>query len=480
MSRLVAYPALFLLMTAFCGVVDAGSGEAIHLAARWELFVDRFLIDQIEGDVALRLHRPTAREVVLVHDKPCEGNTCGYHTIFQDGPLYRMYYRGWDHDMATGKQRHPAVVCYAQSGDGIHWERPTLGLVEFAGSKANNIIWDRVGTHNFVPFKDANPQCPVEARYKAVGRGEGEDGRKLFAFLSPDGIHWRLLADRPILTEGAFDSQNLVFWDRVRAEYRCYFRDFRDGRRDVKVATSKDFVQWSPAVWLAFPDAPAEHLYTNQIMPYYRAPHLLVGFPTRFVPDRGALTEGLFMSSRDGVMFHRWAEAFIRPGAIAEKWHNRSNYIWWGLVETASALPGAGKELSLYTNERYYYEGQGVKTRRYTCRIDGFVSLAASYAGGEVLTRPLVFAGDRLAINFSTSAAGGLCVQIEDATGHALPGFAFADCPEIYGDSIERTVTWQAGSDLRALAGRVIRLRFSLRDGDLYAFGFGRTADQER
>jgi hypothetical protein len=186
------------------------------------------------------------------------------------------------------------------------------------------------------------------------------------------------------------------------------------------------------------------------------------------------------MSSRDGVTFQRWAEAFIRPGPSAEKWHNRSNYIWWGLVETASALPGAPRELSLYTNERYYYEGQGVKTRRYTCRIDGFVSLQASQAGGEVLTRPLVFAGDTLAINCSTSAAGGLRVQIEDAQGRALPGFALADCPEIYGDSIERAVTWQSGSDLRALAGRALHLRFALRDADLYAFGFSRAADRAR
>jgi hypothetical protein len=178
------------------------------------------------------------------------------------------------------------------------------------------------------------------------------------------------------------------------------------------------------------------------------------------------------MSSRDGVTFHRWAEAFIRPGRIGEKWHNRSNYIWWGLVETASPLPGAGMELSLYTNERYYYEGLGVRTRRYTCRVDGFVSAHASFRGGEVLTRPLVFDGDKLLVNFSTSAAGSLRVQIEDAEGRVVPGFGFSDCPEIYGDSIEHRVTWQGGSDVGNLAGRPIHLRFELHDADLYAFGF--------
>jgi len=347
-----------------------------------------------------------------------------------------------------------------------------LGLVEFQGSKQNNIIWAGAGTHNFVPFRDTNPQCPPGARYKAVARGEGQDSRKLFAFRSADGLHWQPLAETPILTQGAFDSQNLAFWDTVRQEYRCYFRDFRDGRRDIKVAVSPDFLHWTAPDWLQFPGAPQEHLYTNAVMPYYRAPHLLIGFPTRYLPERDSLTEGLFMSSRDGRTFHRWPEAFLRPGLNQDKWHNRSNYIWWGLVETPSSLPGGGNELSLYGNEGYYFESQAAKTRRYTCRIDGFVSLHASLAGGEVLTKPLVFEGDELHINFSTSAAGRVQVQIEDLDGRPAAGFAFSDCPAIYGDALEHTVKWQQGSDVHALAGRPVRLRLALHDADLYAFGF--------
>lgn len=463
-----------VLMVGACCLAEAGPpAKPIDIGSRWELFVDDYLVAQMSGDIRLQLHPPTAREVVIIHDKPWEGNTCGYHTIFQDDSLYRMYYRGWDHDMQQGKPRHHEVVCYARSVDGIRWERPSLGLVAFAGSTDNNIIWDGIGSHNFTPFKDANPRCAADARYKAVGQNEG----KLFGFISPDGLHWHLLSEEPIVTEGAFDSQNLAFWDPVRSEYRCYFRDFHEGHRDIKVATSQDFVHWSSPVWLEFPGVAPEHLYTNQIMPYYRAAHLLIGFPTRYLPERASLTEGLFMSSRDGVTFKRWPEAFIRPGPVAEKWHNRSNYIWWGLVETASGPPDAGRELSLYTNERYYYEGQGVRTRRYTCRIDGFVSLHASFAGGQAQTRPLVFAGDSLVVNIATSAAGGLRVQIEDAQENALPGFGFAECPEIYGDSIERVVTWNGGRAVSDLAGRPVRLRFALRDADLYAFGFQSTAN---
>ncbi len=452
-------------------LISAGQGqETVRIGRQWELFVDRYLIDSVKGEIELRLHSPQTKEVVLVHDEPWEGNTCGYHTIFRDGDLYRMYYRGWGHKNTNGKQLHPAVVCYAESRDGINWKKPNLGLVEFNGSKDNNIILSEFGTHNFTPFKDNNPDCPAESLYKAVARGEGEENRKLFAFQSADAIHWKLMQAEPIITEGAFDSQNLAFWDSLRKQYRCYFRDFRFGHRDIKTATSKDFIHWTDPVWLDYGDAPREHLYTNQIQPYYRSPHIFIGFPTRFIPERESLTEGLFMSSRDGQNFHRWEEALLRPGLNKDKWHNRSNYIWLGIAETESDLPGSGKELSIYSNESYY-EGQGARTRRYTFRIDGFVSLHATLRGGEAITKPLIFEGSTLVVNLSTSAAGFLQVEVCNSESKPIDGYSLSDCPEIYGDEIERVVRWNS-RDLSELAGRPVRLRFLLRDADLFAFGF--------
>jgi hypothetical protein len=178
------------------------------------------------------------------------------------------------------------------------------------------------------------------------------------------------------------------------------------------------------------------------------------------------------MTSRDGQTFHRWGEAIIRPGRNRDKWHNRSNYIWLGMVETESDLPGAGNELSLYSNERYY-EGRGVKTRRFTYRIDGFVSLRASLQGGEVTTKPIIFKGSKLLLNFSTSAAGSVRVEIRDAGGNPISGYALSECSEVYGDEIAHVVTWNGRSDLSKLAAKAIRLRFVLRDADLFAFGFG-------
>ncbi len=208
MTWLVPMLGLGPALVAVCGepVVDVGS--------RRELFVDDVLVERFVGDARLELQRPSPREVVLVTDRPWEGNTSAYFTVFQDGPRYRMYYRGSHFDEEKRRATHPEVTCYAESHDGIQWTRPELGLFEFAGSRQNNIVWSGPGTHNFTPFLDTNPRSPPEARYKALG--SGGPGRKhgLYAFQSPDGIHWRLMQEEPVITAGAFDSQNLAFWER--------------------------------------------------------------------------------------------------------------------------------------------------------------------------------------------------------------------------------------------------------------------------
>lgn len=185
-----------------------------------------------------------------------------------------------------------------------------------------------------------------------------------------------------------------------------------------------------------------------------------------------ALTEGLLMASRDGVCFNRWNEAFLRPGiGRPGSWQYGQHYIAWNMVETESALPGAPNELSLYATEDHWH-GQGGKLRRYTLRLDGFVSINASSRGGEFLSRPITFTGSKLTINFATSAAGGVRVEIQDTEGEPIDGFALAECPEQFGDSIDHTVTWENGSDVSLLSGTAVRLRFVLKDADLYALKF--------
>lgn len=382
-------------------VIACASGvfaaEPIDIGIRRELFVDEFLVENMDA-ARLQLHHPVSREVAVVHDTDWEGNTSGYHTVFQDGDLYRMYYRGSHHQRNTERADHPQFACYAESKDGIHWVKPVLELFEFNGSKANNIVWAGSGTHNFAPFKDANPDCPPEAQYRAVGGIKGG----LATFASADGIHWRQTSENPVITEGAFDSQNLAFWDTRTNCYRDFHRHFAKGVRAIMTCTSEDFANWTDPVWLEYAEGtPNEHLYTNQITQYPRAPHIYMGFPKRFQPSRHAagnlmpgLSDGVFMTSRDGLVFHRWLESWIRPGPQRERWVNRNNMTAWGIVETRSAIPGTPNELSVYSTEGYY-QGESCQIRRYSLRLDGFVSLTAPMSGGEIVTKPLVFAAPK-------------------------------------------------------------------------------------
>jgi len=496
---------------------------ALAIGARRELFVDGVLAERLAGQAALRLHHPVPREVALVTDRPWEGNGTNYVTVFADGGRYRMYYRGCQCSYLDGRDRpnHRDVYCYAESTDGLHWTRPDLGLYEWEGTRHNNIVWlggEGTNAENFAPFLDTNPDCSPAARYKALGVGAQVPG--LYAAGSPDGIRWSLLAPAPVITCGDFDSHNVAFFDAELGQYREYHRHGRAGR-DIRTAVSADFLHWSAPEYLEYaalvdagpagvragdvqdvPGAPhppgrVSELYTNQVAPYHRAPHLLLGFPTRYL-DRGwtasaqalprpeyrrlraarsqregtALTDGMLMASRDGRLFRIWPESFLRPGLrLRDSWFYGDTYQGWGLIETASTLDDGPPELSLFVTERTLQDVPAV-LRRYTLRLDGFVSVWAPLAGGELVTPPLTFAGNCLELNLSTSAAGGVRVEIQDAAGRPIPGFALDECHEQYGDALDRLVSWTDGADVSRLSGLPIRLRLVLRDADVYALRF--------
>lgn len=488
------------------GPVDIGS----HL----ELFIDDHLIDGLKGGMELRLHHPVPAEIAIVHDQPWEGSGSSFHSVFKDGNQYKMYYSAWDFTLKPGKvtdDAHPFLLCYAVSDDGIHWRKPNLGLYAFRGSKANNIVLtsDKMGAahpdmgHPAV-FKDENPAATPDARYKAIIReytAQGSVPPGVLAMKSPDGIHWSTMADKPVISNGAFDSQNLGFWDAGRRQYRAYWRWMKGGSfRSIRTASSPDFIHWSDEHDLEYPGSPEEQLYTNVVKTYFRDPQWLIGFPIHYMergwspsmrelPDSAnrvlrasaverfgvALTESLLMASRDGVHFKRWNEAFLRPGIERPgTWNYGNQYIAWSMVPTRSALPGAPDEISIYAVEGTWgtIRPHMNALRRYTLRMDGFVSASAPLQGGELLTRPVIFAGKRLVLNFSSSAQGDIRVELQDAAGNALPGFGLGDCDPVFGDTIERGVTWKGSADVSALAGKAVRLRFVVRDADVYSFRF--------
>ena len=459
------------------------------IGTRVEPFVDEWLIDRLDG-AELRLAHPVRREVVMEFDQPWEGNTSYYPVMFRDGDRFRMYYRG-SHTIHGGAkadyERPEEMICFAESGDGIRWERPELGLVEYRQSRDNNIIMPAaLAGDTFSVIDDQRPGVAPEERYKA---GTGTMDYGFFAFVSADGLRWQRVEPDPLLPDPqGYDWVQTLLWDGARNRYAAYLRGWervgggevknlkltpaRRRIRHVRLTTSQDFTHWTDPelIELDVPLSHEEQFYTNCIQPHPRAPHLLVGTPKRYMPTRQAnfdqpetgLSDAGLIVSRDGSRFKRWPDAFLRPGRDKKNWVQRNNGPAIGMLQLSD------DEISLYWME-HYHQDEPSRLRRGTVRLDGFASVFAGAGGGELLTHPLSFSGSELVINYATSAYGAVQVEIQDDAGQAIEGFRLDQCTPFYGDEIEHVVNWEGGASIERLAGEQVRLRFALRDADLYS-----------
>ena len=471
--------ALFVLIAKISVTAD----DPIEIGNRRELFVDHFLTDHADG-VRLQLKEPVDRGSVLAFDAPWEGRFSAYVTVLKDTDRMRLYYRGIPEAGQDGNVSE--VTCYAESPDGIHWTKPDLGIHEIHGTKHNNVILANAApvTHNFCPFIDTNPATDSEHRYKALG-GIASSG--LFAYVSPDGIHWKRAHDTPVFKPSgwALDSQNVAFWSALENSYVLHYRASVNGVRAIAKTTSPDFLHWTKPTQMTYSDTqstqPSHHLYTNQTHPYFRAPHIYFATAARFIPNRQVLTDAqakainvhpkyfrdtsdaVFMSTRGTRSYDRtFLGALIKPGIGAANWVSRSNYPALNLVPTSPT------EMSLFVNQNY---GQPTAhLRRYSFRLDGVACLAAPYSGGRWTSKPIRFSGSTLSLNFATSAAGSLRIAIQSPAGNDIPGFSIQDQPPVIGNEIDRQVEWKV--PLASLSGRPVRLQIELKDAELYSFQF--------
>lgn len=530
------------------GIAAAALGAAIASAAsaplqvgsRLQVLWDDHVVDISLTTASRLVHHPEYAGVALTHDKPWEGDGCDYHCIVPDhdgkGDFLRMYYNscaigcGWK-DVRKRFAANSVRIGYAESRDGgVTWVKPELGIVNFNGSKRNNCILDSTsnehGWDNFFVFKDTNPACPPDERYKGIGAffaamnadgsaampapgdpvvvesGGKKFDRGLWCFLSADGIHFR--RGWLLTRAGAFDTLNVGFWDSVRGVYHLYLRGYhhvkeeRNGDltlRDVRHCESKDFKTWTEPALLDFgPGVEDYSLYTNVIEPYFREPSIFIGFPSRYVQrkawtanydrlpsvekrrwrmDHGhprfglALTDCVFVFSRDGQRFFREEDAFMRPGPEnGGNWVYGDCYLARTLVKTPSPFgEGGDDEISLYAFDRHW-TGLASRLHRYRLRQDGFISRHATYAGQKVVTKPLVFTGHEMLVNFSTSARGRIFVTLRDEAGSALRSV------ELFGDKVDRVVDFEEGGKLSGFAGRAVTVEFDMSDADLYSFRF--------
>jgi len=267
-----------------------------------------------------------------------------------------------------------------------------------------------------------------------------------------------------------------------------YYRCFDHGGRSMARTTSKDLMNWTKSVPMTYGDTPREQFYVNNTQPYFRAPHIYIAPAARFMEGRQAITEdqaaacgvksigphiyfkdcsdGVLLTSRAGstVYDRTFMETFIRPGLGYGHWVSRTNYPLTGI------LPAGEERLQMFVSRHYMQDSWYIE--RLLLRTDGFASVSAPWSGGEMVTKPLIFAGDELEINYRTGAPGFVRVEIQDVDGTPIPGYSLDDCPENIGDEIARIVAWKQGSDVRKLAGKPVRLRFVMKDADIFALRF--------
>ena len=484
--------------------------ESIKIGRRREVCWDEELWDRNgTSGVEVKLHHPEYRGVAMKCDAMWEGADCCYFQTIRDGRVIRLYYRGSAGRMNIDmkQESHPNYWCYAESRDGKTFEKIPLGIVDIPGHPENNVFFPR-SQDNVHVYMDINPDCPQEEKFKAL---VGTHEQTLEYWKSADGMHFTY--ERVLVDDGAYDSMNVVFWDVHTKQYFLFYRGMHGSNsengkwekspavqyhntgliRDVRVRRSKDFVTWDEPDMLVFGEDQEDYeLYTNQVQPYFRADHMFLGNPTRYcdrwgdeanfayLPDHEirmkliekegrtgtAMTDSILMTSRDGVHFRRTDDAFMTPEPEdGNNWYYGNCYSALGLQETENDRPGMPPELSVYVGRNY--RSKDLELCRYALRMDGCFSWRGSFRGGTVRTKPIEFEGDRLYLNFATSALGFVRVRLLDEAGTPIEGY---DSGRLFGDSIRRPVDFER--PVTDLSGKPVRICFELKDADLYAFRF--------
>ena len=476
--------------------------EPLPLGTRRQLLFDQMFLEESRG-VTLRVNRPVQEsEPVLVADKPWEHQTGAYHTVLLDNGKFRMWYDATTLDQNGREARR--LLCYAESKDGIRWEKPELGLISFDGSRANNIVAPpRPGASQQGATVFRDDRAPPSERYKLWTKyqprndPEGPDTarRGLWAMVSPDGLRWKMI-DRgyPLSKGNAADSQNVAFWDQDLGKYVAFVRmkklasETRQRQCWVGLMTSDDFRHWTHAKKIFRADEqipvpeegrdlpPLVDLYTPVGMKVPGVPGAYILLPTPYYHWRkGGFPSNIdvaLATSRDLVSWWQPAdpEPFLRLGPDGSATS--------GMIFSNPWLIPNGDEIWIYYAGLGFDHRGGVRNRlntgifRARIRRDGFVSVDAGYKGGEFITPLVTFGGKRLLLNLDGSAGGWLQVEVLSHEGTPIPGYQLQRCDTMRGNALDKVVTWQGKADVSGIAGQPVRLRFVMRSMKLYAFQF--------
>ena len=467
--------AVLLLVAVVNGDTCACSAGLPTIGSEPQLFVDDVMIAAKSGMVRRAHACRKLPQPVLMPEMPWEQEGVDrrvyiYGTVVRDtgSGTFRMWYN------------RLGSVLLATSNDGLAWERPALGLVEYGGAKDNNILPVRLHSPSVVC--DLHEKDPAE-RYKMVGCC----GRDYCAAHSADGLDWKMYAKNPVLPSS--DTITMA-QDPATGEYLAFHkrteRYLGHIRRLVYLAESTDMQQWTEPKLVMAPDeiddrqTQAEGGRWSQFynMSVFPCGGQWLGLVTHFrysgpPPEKGPGQSGddgpidvQLVHSRDG---RTWQRCSDRSPVIA---NGPYAYDAGCILGVANSPVVVGDEVWLYytaitTTHGGYLPEKVITIALAKWRLDGFVSLDADDTSGVVETVPLRFEGDRLTVNADVSG-GLLAVEVLDAEGRPIAGYARADCLPVRGDSVRHEIAWKQKTCLPTNAP--VRVRFHVEHGQLYSY----------
>ena len=461
------------------------------------LFLDPAALERMDG-ACLRVNPPVRTELLWTGRGPWE-KMCGlYLTVIEDGGRLRMWY-GCRGGPGPGNKG----LAYAESSDGVNWERPDLGVVEFGGSRENNLV--NVGTMEGTVFTD--PHAPPEGRYAYVASAHPGG---IYRWRSADGLRWQ--RDAAPLMDFSCDTQNVTFWDPNYGKYVGYFRGWsRDGG-----VSRRTVVRWEadaldeplpgfPRANRAEPGWRPPHIvdeapvvlqrdaedpdraqpYTMAAMLYPVDPRYYVAFPTMYYhyaepPEGPNRNEGRcethFAGSADGIAWHRYDRAAYAPLGLDGSRTAGMAYLGVGMAVRGDEIwqYGFGYRTLHGTSDLVKRLDKGDGTlMRFVQRVDGFVSVDTDNRPGEFRTAPVTVDGDRLLLNINVGALGVARVALLAEDNAPIEGFSTEACDPLRINSARAVVSWQGRADLSALRGRAVKLLVSACRCKLFSARFG-------
>ena len=453
-----------------------------------QLFADDYILGKLENVyrvmnkpvkfvdnplIALNpIQKPGGNELIIV-----SGNV----HFDKEEHIFKMWYEGanyyWSHN----------VVCYAYSSDGIQWNIPNLGLIEYNGSKENNIVFEK-GIGEMAPgvLKDPVAKDPMR-KYKMIYRSRGKNKWPLNGIntaSSPDGIHWSTWISEDVINKS--DSPNSVLWDAKLSKYVAHTREWEGGKktRVILQSVSDDFINWDNQKVIMRPDKEDlgnVQFYNMEWMPYE---DVYFGFLSVYHEGNGPGWDKVDIQltySRDGRNWQRIGDRkpFVSNGT-------EPGMVDWGQIYVMQKPIVVGDEIWIYYVgfkglhwATHNNELQGSSVNLCKLRLDGFVSLDPG-GSGIVTTKLFTMDGDRLIVNANASHDASVKAEIIGENGEPIDGFSKADCNVISGNNIKHIVTWNGNADVSSLKNKPIKIKFYLNRSKLYAFTFSSVERQKK